>query len=234
MARRNKLLKFTELLTFPNVYENYDPSNNLLVASQDSQVVMSGKWKEEHFKNNNPITLELACGRGEYSIALAERYPERNFIGVDIKGARIWKGSKIAQEKALNNVAFLRTRIEFCHLFFGEGEIDEIWITFPDPFLKKGKYNRRLTSPNYLKIYNNFLTPNGPIHLKTDSDVMYFHTKEVIEDQNLETVLDTYDVYGDVPMLHPDLDIKTYYENANISNAESIKYLQFRLTKENL
>ncbi|NNL93723.1 MAG: tRNA (guanosine(46)-N7)-methyltransferase TrmB [Saprospiraceae bacterium] len=229
MARRNKLLKFTELLTFDNVYENYDPRNPLLVANHDTSVEMSGKWHSEHFKNENPITLELACGRGEYSIALAERYPDRNFIGVDIKGARIWKGAKIAIESKLNNVAFLRTKIEFCHLFFNENEIDEIWITFPDPFLKKGKVNRRLTSPNYLGVYKQFLKPKSPIHLKTDSDVMYFHTKEVIKEEGHITKLDTYDVYGDEEMLHPDLDIKTYYENANISNADSIKYLQFNL-----
>jgi len=229
MARRNKLLKFSELLTFSNVYENYDPSNALLVAGQEKQVEMANKWHKEHFKNNNAITVELACGRGEYSLALAERYPERNFIGVDIKGARIWKGAQIAIAKDLDNVAFLRTKIEFCHLFFGENEIDEIWITFPDPFLKKGKYNRRLTSPNYLDCYRKFLKKDGLVHLKTDSDVMYNHTKEVIEEFKLKTNLDTYDVYGDDPMLHPDLDVKTYYENANISNAESIKYLQFLL-----
>jgi len=229
MARRNKLLKFSELLTFPNVYENYDPSNALLVANQENQVEMANKWKKGHFKNDKPITLELACGRGEYSLALAERHPDRNFIGVDIKGARIWKGAQIAISKKLENVAFLRTKIEFCHLFFGENEIDEIWITFPDPFLKKGKYNRRLTSPNYLDCYRKFLKKTGLVHLKTDSDVMYFHTKEVINELGLKTHLDTFDVYDSDPLLHPDLDIKTYYEKANISNAESIKYLQFVL-----
>lgn len=231
MARRNKLLKFTELLTFNNVYENLDPPNPLLAASQGVMLEMRNKWHTEHFKNDNPITLELACGRGEYTIALAERYPDRNFIGVDIKGARIWKGAKIAQKKGLHNVVFVRTKIEFSDLFFGKGEIDEIWITFPDPFLKKGKYNRRLTSPNYLKTYKSFTKDNAPIHLKTDSDVMYHHTKEVIQELSLDLVIDTYDVYGDNPLLHPDLDVKTYYENANISNAETIKYLQFKIDR---
>ena len=126
MARRNKLMKFTELLTFPNVYENFDPKSEELVLHTDKSVKMKSAWHDKHFKNDNPITLELACGRGEYSLALAKRYPGRNFIGVDIKGARIWKGAKNALDAELDNVAFLRTKIEFCPLFLGKDEVDEM------------------------------------------------------------------------------------------------------------
>ena len=150
MSRRNKLQKFAELLTFPNVYENFDPENPQLIGLNGMPVDRKGKWKKEHFKNDFPITLELACGRGEYSLGLGRMYPERNFIGVDIKGARIWKGARIALEENLTNVAFLRTRIEQIALFFDPEEIDEIWITFPDPFLRKSKANRRLTSCRFL------------------------------------------------------------------------------------
>jgi tRNA (guanine-N7-)-methyltransferase len=229
MARRNKLIKFTELLTFPNVYENYDPQTEDLTIDSEQLVKMKSLWKEKHFKNDNPIILELACGRGEYSLVLAERYPDKNFIGIDIKGARIWQGAKIALEAGLNNVAFLRTKIEFCPMFFGPEEVDEIWITFPDPFLKSRKYNRRLTSPNYLKSYNEFLKKDGLIHLKTDSDALYEHSLEVLEEEGHQILVDDYAIYTREKLVHPDLDIKTYYENRNISNAETIKYLQFKL-----
>lgn len=231
MARRNKLLKFTELLTFSNVFENFDPSNSKLVHHRDEEIEMKGKWRE-HFNNNNPITVELACGRGEYSLALADRYPERNFIGVDIKGARIWKGASIALAQNLNNVAFLRTKIEFCPLFFDKNEIDEIWITFPDPFLKSKKYNRRLTSPNYLSFYKKFLKPDGVIHLKTDSDELFEHTMEVLEELNLNIEVVDEDIYSKENLVQPDLDIKTYYEKIHLGKAKTIKYVRFKFNSD--
>ena len=137
MSRRNKLKKFAEILSYPNVYENYDPKNPQLTGKDGALVDLRGQWASKHFGNDCPITLELACGRGEYSLDLGRRYPQRNFIGVDIKGARIWKGARIALGEGLPNVAFLRTRIEQIQLFFEPGEVSEIWITFPDPFFEK-------------------------------------------------------------------------------------------------
>ena len=228
MARRNKLLKFTELLTFPHVFENFKPEDEYLTNGPGIEKDMRGQWAA-YFENDNPITLELACGRGEYSLALAERYPNRNFIGIDIKGARIWKGATIAMEKGLKNVAFLRSKIEFCTNFFQSDEISEIWITFPDPFLKKSKFNRRLTSPNYLKSYKHYLKEGGHIHLKTDSPVMYEHTIEVLKDLQFPIYIDDPDIYGKPSLSQEDLDINTYYELKNISNSETIKYVQFGL-----
>ena len=153
MARRNKLQKFSEILSFPNVLENYEYKEIKLVGKDGEEVDMPGFWAEKQFKNNQPITLELACGRGEYTLALGARYPNRNFIGMDIKGARIWRGAKNALDQGLENVAFLRSRIELVQHFFGSEEVDEIWITFPDPFLRDAKANRRLTSPPFLALY---------------------------------------------------------------------------------
>ena len=141
MGKKNKLKKFADLLSYPNVYENYDPKFPALLKNKDTEADLKGRWASDHFHNNHPIILELACGRGEYTEALAEAYPECNFIGVDVKGARIWQGATSALEKKLFNAAFLRTRIEQISLFFGENEINEIWITFPDPFLRESKEN---------------------------------------------------------------------------------------------
>ena len=180
MTRRNKLLKFTELLTFSNVYESTEINSDILAGDDGELTAMNGQWQEKYFKNQNPITMELACGKGDYTIALAERYPDRNFIGVDIKGARIWKGATIAQEKKLSNVVFLRCKIEFLAQYFDENEVSEIWITFPDPFLKESKFNRRMTSPSFIENYKKILKPEGLIHVKTDSPEFYEHTKEVL------------------------------------------------------
>ncbi|MEM6317065.1 MAG: tRNA (guanosine(46)-N7)-methyltransferase TrmB, partial [Bacteroidota bacterium] len=197
MSRRNKLQKFAEILTFPNVYENFDSYPPKLTGLNGEELQLSGKWREKHFQNDKPITLELACGRGEYTVALAEKYPERNFIGVDIKGARIWKGAKIALEKNLSNAAFLRTRIELIAAFFASGEIDEIWITFPDPFLRKGKSNRRLTAPKFLGHYRKILKQDGLVHLKTDEGVLSDFTLEVLaEDEQSKILYQDNDIYS--------------------------------------
>ncbi len=228
MTRRNKLVKFTELLTFPNVYQNFELEDDFLVWKNSEKVMRRGKWATDHFKNDKPITLELACGRGEYCLGLAARHPDRNFIGVDIKGARIWKGARIALQEGLSNIAFLRTRIEFLHQYIAPGEIDEIWITFPDPFLKYSKFNRRLTSPNFLKLYHSLLQEGGLVHLKTDSDELHKHTQEVLEEQKQEIVIDNNDIYNGV-LPHPDLDIPTYYERMHLRNNKTIKYVQFKV-----
>ena len=229
MASRNKLQKFAELLTLPNVYENFDMRHPGLTGKDGIPVALKDRWRSDHFGNSAPLTLELACGRGEYTVELARRYPGRNFIGVDVKGARIWKGARIALAEELRNAAFLRTRIEQVDLFFGTGEVDEIWITFPDPFLKKGKENRRLTSPAFLDRYRNILKPGRPVHLKTDSREMYEFTLKVIAaDPRLEVVYHDDDIYNK-PLPTPELDIETYYERMHKDIGKTITYIQFRL-----
>lgn len=229
MSRRNKLKKFAELLTFPNVYENLDSYPPKLTDINGNDIDMKGKWNENHFKNENPITLELACGRGEYTLALARKYPNRNFIGVDIKGARIWKGAGIALEEKLDNVAFLRTRIELIAPFFGEEEVDEIWITFPDPFLRKGKKNRRLTSPNFLTHYRKILKKGGLVQLKTDEKVLSDYTLEILEeDPNAKLLYYEENIYSK-PLLIDELEIKTYYEKIHLEKGKKIKYIQFNI-----
>lgn len=228
MGRRNKLIKFSELISFPNVYENYDPKDPKLVGVGLKEVHLKGNWNKAHFENNNPLVLELACGRGEYSLGLAEMYPNKNFIGVDIKGARIWKGAKYALDQKLSNVAFLRTRIEQIDLFFGENEVDEIWITFPDPFLKDSKENRRLTSPPFLKRYLNFLKTDGTINLKTDSPQLYEFTQEVLSSEsNVEVLYDNDDIYAE-SLDFPELELKTYYEKMHLEDGRLIKFIKFK------
>ena len=229
MSRRNKLQKFAEILTFPNVYENFTNFPPQLTGMGGKEVDLKGKWNAEHFKNDQPITLELACGRGEYTVALAQKYPNRNFIGVDIKGARIWKGARIALEKKLKNAAFLRTRIELITAFFELEEIDEIWITFPDPFLKKGKTNRRLTSPRFLNLYRQILKKEGLVHLKTDEGVLSEYTLEVLaEDKQTKILYQDDDIYAK-PLPMDELEIKTYYEKMHLEKGKTIKYIRFTI-----
>lgn len=226
MSKRNKLQKFAEMLSFPNVYETFDYNDLSLKGKDGESVNLKGKWQAEHFKNDNPITLELACGRGEYTLALARAYPDRNFIGVDIKGARIWKGARTALAEGLDNAAFLRTRIEMIDRFIAENEVSEIWITFPDPFLKKGKSNRRLTAPNFLRLYEKMLKSDGLIHLKTDSPELYEFTLEVLENkENGTLVYHNENIYsGELPM--PELIYKTYYEKMHLAINRTIKYVR--------
>lgn len=227
MSKRNKLQKFAELLTFPNVLENFDAGQPQLTGSNGETLDLKGKWATEHFKNDRPITVELACGRGEYSLGLARLYPDRNFIGVDVKGARIWKGARIALEEGLQNVAFLRTRIEQIGYFFAPEEISEIWITFPDPFLKDSKSNRRLTSAPFLNAYRKILKKEGIIHLKTDSPELYEFTLETLnEDPNIQLLYHDADIYSK-PLAFPELELKTYYEAMHLAVGKTIKYVRF-------
>ncbi len=228
MARRNKLMKFAELVSFPNVYENYNPKDPKLLGKDLEEVDLKGAWNSKHFKNTNPLILELACGRGEYTLGLSQMYPAKNFIGVDIKGARIWKGASIAIEEELSNVAFLRTRIEQIDLFFAKDEVDEIWITFPDPFLKDSKENRRLTSPMFLKKFKSILKQEGTVNLKTDSPELYAFTKEVLDaDKNIEVLYDNFDIYSN-ELDFPELEIKTYYERMHLEDNRLIKFIRFK------
>ena len=230
MARR-KLEKFAEVRSFPNVYENFHPMIPELRGENAELVEMKGMWAEKHFKNNNPITIELACGRGEYTLQLARKYPDRNFIGVDIKGSRIHQGATIALEENLDNVAFLRMKIEKINNFFIDGEIDEIWITFPDPFLRESKDNKRLTAPRFLDSYKKLLRKGGIAQLKTDSPELFTFTKEVFETYDgLRVDYVNEDIYAK-PLDYPDLAFKTYYEKKHLADNRKIKYIRFGFEK---
>jgi tRNA (guanine-N7-)-methyltransferase len=233
MSTKNKLAKFAELMTYPHVFENFDYHTHELQGENGETIELKGKWNDVHFKNKQPIVLELACGRGEYSVGLAERYPDRNFIGVDIKGARIWKGASISLEKGLTNVAFLRTRIELIEHFFEKDEVSEIWITFPDPFITsgegKGKPNRRLTAAPFLERYRKILAPNGIVNLKTDDDTLYHFTVEtVLADERCTMLYHENDIYS--KPLHLDvLELKTRYEGMHLEKNKKIKFVQFKI-----
>ncbi len=230
MARRNKLQKFTEILTFSNVYENEDIKIPVLIGKDGETVDLRGKWRAQHFKNSNPLTLELACGGGEYTLGLARMYAESNFLGVDIKGARIWKGARVGLSENLANAAFLRTRIEKIASFFAENEIDNIWITFPDPFLHDSKENRRLTSPHFLKEYRKIVKKTGIIHLKTDSPELYdFTLATIAADQQCELLYKNDDIYGSLPLIMPELQLQTAYEMMHLAAAKTIKYIRFSI-----
>jgi tRNA (guanine-N7-)-methyltransferase len=229
MPRRNKLEKFAEILSFPNVYENYDPKAPQIVGKDGIPVEMKGNWTKNHFKNDHPLVLELACGKGDYTLGLARRFPEKNFMGVDVKGNRIWKGASTALEEKLDNVAFFRTRIEQISLFFEKAEVSEIWITFPDPFLREGKSNRRLTSPFFLNHYRNILKSGGIVNLKTDSPVLYEFTLETISaDPKCELLYQDDDIYSK-PLYCPELEIKTFYEKMHLEDGRLIKYVKFTI-----
>ena len=188
---------------------------------------MAGNWRR-FFGNDNPITLELACGKGEYAVGLGELYPQRNFIGIDLKGNRIWVGAKKAKEKGLKNVAFLRIQIDQVTGYFSQNEIAEIWITFPDPQLRNSKSKKRLTHPKFLRLYNQFLQPGGIIHLKTDSPQLYSFTKLVIGNYNCRLHEDYDDVYQREGLAN-ELKIKTHYEGLDIAKSNRVHYLSFSL-----
>lgn len=217
---KNKLAKFEEIKTFEHVVQ---VSYNTL---QNNDFRLKGKWANTFFGNKNPVILELGCGKGEYSVELAEKNQGINYVGVDIKGARLWKGAKSALEKELKNVGFLRTNIEIISRFFAPGEVDEIWLTFPDPQMKKT--SKRLTSTFFLNRYRQFLKKDGIIHLKTDSNFQYTYTRELVLQNNFETVADTGNLYAS-DILNETLQIKTFYEKQWLSRGIDIKYIAFKL-----
>lgn len=243
---KNKLQRWAELETFRNVIQ---PGPSLKPGTDDP---LKGNWRREVFGNNNPVVLELACGKGEYTIGLSQLFPDANFVGVDIKGARIWRGAKTASEKAISNTAFLRTRIEFISSFFGPDEIDEIWIVFPDPHPGKKNSNLRLTCPFFLNKYRELLKDNGIVHLKTDNTELYNYTLKLATDNALEILyatndmdsmrLDNIPVPGSLSRGPQDNDyisrispgihsIKTHYELKFMERGFKINYLAFRLEK---
>lgn len=232
MGRKNKLRKFAEVLSFPNVYECYNVQDPVLVGVGLQSVDLRGKWHDKHFKNKQPITLELACGGGEYTVELARRFPERNFIGVDVKGNRLWTGAKSALDENLHNAAFLRTRIEIIDTFFTPDEIAEIWITFADPFPRPSKENRRLTAPAFLERYRKILKPGGLVHLKHDDPDFYTFTLKVIAaDPSCTLLYKNDDIYAS-SLDYPELDIKTVYELKHLAVGKTIKYIRYAITAD--
>ena len=191
---------------------------------------IKGKWKSEVFKNDNPLVVELGCGKGEYSLGLSRKYPDKNFLGVDVKGARMWKGASDANNEGIPNVAFLRTRIEFIEYCFAKSEIDEIWITFPDPQIKKKRAKNRLTHPVFLDRYSNILQDNGLIHLKTDSQFLHGYTLGIIEGHQHHLEDAEHDIYNAV-LKRENMEIKTHYEKLFLAKNMPISYLRFRLQK---
>lgn len=218
---KNKLAKFADMETYNHVFQY--PFGKLKAAGEFPQ---KGKWSE-FFKNDNPIVLELGCGKGEYTVELARLFPNKNFIGVDIKGARMWTGAKMALEEGMANVAFLRTNIELIDYFFAAGEVAEIWITFPDPQMKKA--TKRLTSTWFMQRYQKIMVPNGLIHLKTDSPFLFTYTSYMVRDNQYPVVFQTDDLYHS-NWVNEILSIKTYYEKQWLERGLTIKYIQFKLT----
>jgi tRNA (guanine-N7-)-methyltransferase len=211
-----KLVRFAEIKGFKNVLEY--PEN------------VQGNW-HSFFKNNNPIVLELACGKGEYAVGLGRLHADKNFIGIDIKGNRIWRGAKTALDEGLNNVAFVRTEIDKLTNYFAANEVSDIWITFPDPQLRLSKAKKRLTHPKFLRLYQQILQHSGTVNLKTDSPDLYNFTKTVIALYELEVLVDYDDVYAQ-QNLSNELQIKTHYEKLDIAQSNRIHYLQFKINKE--
>lgn len=223
---KNKLAKFSDLREYSHVFE-YPYSTVAEVPFE-----MKGHWHSDFFKNDRPIVLELGCGRGEYTVGLARLFPEKNFIGVDIKGSRMWSGATESLRDGLTNVAFLRTNIEIIDRFFNPGEVSEIWLTFPDPQMKKA--TKRLTSTYFLERYRRFLEPGGLIHLKTDSPFMYTYTRILAEENKLPVQIDTNDLYHGTLGVDEILGIQTYYEQQWLDRGLTIKYLRFCLPQEGI
>jgi tRNA (guanine-N7-)-methyltransferase len=225
---RNKPTRWAELETLDRViqprFEDFYGNDHPI----------KGNWKKFFFSNENPIVLELGCGRGEYTVNLAKKYHNRNFIGVDIRGARLWRGAKTANEQNLLNAGFLRTRIEIIRSFFASDEVDEIWITFPDPQLKNKRNKKRLTGPIFLNFYRTFLKDCGVIHLKTDNLDLYKDTLDLVKNNGLDIITSTEDLYSDGMITGVDnelLSIKTHYENQFLEKGMKIRYLSFRLNR---
>lgn len=226
---KNKLAKFADMATYPHVFEA--PG----VAVDEAPFEMRVQWHEKFFNNDNPIVLELGCGRGEYTVGLARLFPDKNFIGVDIKGARMWTGATESLNEGMKNVAFLRTHIEFIDRFFAPGEVAEIWLTFSDPQMKK--VTKRLTSTFFLERYRRFLVNDGLVHLKTDSNFLFTYTNYVVDENKLPVLFRTDDLYHTLSVEKDEevqriLGIQTYYEQQWIARGLNIKYLKFQLPTE--
>ena len=222
MGSKNKLKRFNQNLTFSNVIQ---PEREEVTSGKFR---LKGKWRQDFFKNDRPIVVELGCGKGEYSVYLAQQYPEKNFVGIDIKGARFWAGAKESLELGLSNVGFLRTQIELIEDIFEENEVDEIWITFPDPQIKFKRTKHRLTNPAFLDRYRRILQPEGRIHLKTDSEFLHGYTLGLLEGKGWKVDYAHHDVYGNPHSPQHVTAIQTHYERLFMEKGRLITYLSFR------
>ena len=223
VGSKNKLKRFSENETFTNVFQ---PTREEVVGDQ---FPLKGKWNSDFFKNDNPIVLELGCGKGEYSVGLAERFPEKNFIGIDIKGARFWRGAKTAVESGMNNVAFVRTQIELINHIFAENEVSEIWITFPDPQIKYKRTKHRMTNAEFLDRYKKILKPSGLMHLKTDSEFMHGYTLGLLHGLGHEVIYANHNIYKNEGAPAEVTGIQTFYESQYLEVNKPITYIKFRI-----
>ncbi len=223
VGSKNKLKRFSENETFTNVFQ---PTREEVVGDQ---FPLKGKWNSEFFKNDNPIVLELGCGKGEYSVGLAERFPEKNFVGIDIKGARFWRGAKTAVESGMNNVAFVRTQIELINHIFAENEVSEIWITFPDPQIKYKRTKHRMTNAEFLERYKKILKPSGLMHLKTDSEFMHGYTLGLLHGLGHEVIYANHNIYKNEGAPAEVTGIQTFYESQYLEVNKPITYIKFRI-----
>lgn len=221
MGSKNKLRKFLENSKFKNVIQ---PNIKEIIRKNH---ILKGNWRKSIFKNSNPIYLELGCGKGEYSTFLAKKNPDKNFIGIDIKGARFWHGAKLSHENCLENIYFLRTKIEHLQNFFEDSEVDEIWITFPDPQLKFNRTKHRLTNSKFLKIYNSILKSKGVINLKTDSDFMFGYSLGILEGKKLKIKYAHHDIYNNESSPEISRLVQTYYEKMFLKESKKIKFISF-------
>ena len=223
MGSKNKLKRFGENEAFENVFQ---PSREAIVSGEFG---MRGNWNKQFFKNDNPIVLELGCGKGEYSVGLAAKFPDKNFVGIDLKGARFWRGAKTAVETGLDNVAFVRMQIELIDKVFGQNEVDEIWITFPDPQIKYKRTKHRMTNAEFLDLYKKILKSNGIVNLKTDSEFMHGYTLGLLHGLGLEVLYANHNVYVNEGAPDEVTSIQTFYENQYLAVNKPITYIKFKI-----
>lgn len=223
MGSKNKLKRFRENETFVNVFQ---PQRDEVVSDN---FALQGKWNKDYFKNDHPLILELGCGKGEYSVGLAEKYPDKNFIGIDIKGARFWRGAKTAVENGMHNVAFVRTQIELIDHIFAENEVDEIWITFPDPQIKYKRTKHRMTNTDFLQLYKKILKADGVVNLKTDSEFMHGYTLGLLHGEGHEVLYSNHDVYKNEGSPEEVTGLQTFYEKQYLEFNKAITYIRFKI-----
>ncbi|MEC8323726.1 MAG: tRNA (guanosine(46)-N7)-methyltransferase TrmB [Bacteroidota bacterium] len=223
MGSKNKLKRFKENETFDHVFQ---PKRETLL---ENKFILKGQWQQKFFKNKNPLVLELGCGKGEYAIGLAEKFPYKNYIGIDVKGARFWRGAKTAKENQLSNVAFVRAQIELIGFLFEANEVDEIWITFPDPQIKYKRGKHRLTNPDFLKRYKHILNQTGVVHLKTDSEYMHGYTLGLLQGLGHEIQYANHNVYHQEGSPDEVTEIQTFYEKTYLEKGKAITYLRFKI-----
>ena len=221
MGSKNKLKKFIENESFSNVIQ---PERKELLSDS---FIYKGNWNKLYFKNNNPIIVELGCGKGEYTVNLAKSNPSKNYIGIDIKGARFWRGAKTSLDENLENVVFLRTQIELIDFVFGKQEVKEIWLTFPDPQIKYQRRKHRLTNPLFLNLYKNILVDKGKVHLKTDSEFLHGYTLGVLKGMSIKPLFSNHDIYKNNNAPAEVINIKTHYEKLFLETKKNISYLRY-------